>query len=376
MKQTTTLIALLVLLITSCAVTEPLTSVVDVTRIVEVTQIAPVAETDEKQAAETPSPGESAPADETSSTGEDLSLGGESSIQESGPEVGGCAIFPADHIWNVRVNNLPVHPNSDAYVSAIGRDEYTHADFGSGEWEGEPIGIPFNLVPGDQPKVNVAFDYADESDPGPYPIPENVSIEGGPNSSGDRHILLIDQDNCVLYEIYDAYLYDDGSWHAGSGAIFDLGSYTLRPDEWTSADAAGLPIFPGLVLYDEIIAGEIKHALRFTASQTQQAYVWPARHYASDITDSDYPPMGQRFRLRADFDISGFSHEMQVILQALKTYGMILADNGAPWFISGAPDPRWNNDSLREFHQIPGSAFEAVDVSSLMVDPDSGQTRP
>jgi hypothetical protein len=232
-------------------------------------------------------------------------------------------------------------------------------------------------VPGTQPPVTVTFDYDDESDPGPYPIPPDAPIEGGPDSDGDRHVLVLDRDNCVLYEMWDSWPQPDGSWHAGSGAVFDLDSYDLRPDGWTSADAAGLPILPGLVRYDEVAAGEIRHAIRFTARQTNgDYYVWPARHKASSLSGSQYPPMGQRFRLKDEFDISGFSPEVQVILQAMKTYGIILADNGSNWFISGVPDERWDNDVLRELKQVHGSDFEAVDVSSLTIDPDSGQTRP
>ena len=290
------------------------------------------------------------------------------------PEVAGCPVFPADNIWNVPVDTLPLDANSDAYVATIGASSYLHPDFGSGTWEGEPIGIPYMDVPGAQPKVAVTFtDYGDESDPGPYPIPPDPPIEGGPDSDGDRHILIVDRDNCILYELYDAWPQPDGSWQAGSGAIFDLNSHALRPAGWTSADAAGLPILAGLVRYDEVASGEIRHAIRVTAPQTRRAYIWPARHYASSLTGAQYPPMGQRFRLKAGFDISGFSTEVQVILQALKTYGMMLADNGASWFISGHPDERWDNDVLRELRQVHGSDFEAVDVSSLMVDPDSGQ---
>jgi len=297
---------------------------------------------------------------------------------QSPPQVAGCAIFPADNIWNARVDDLPLDANSAAYVATIGSGAYLHADFGSGDWppgSGSPIGIPYVDVPSTQPEVAVTFDYADESDPGPYPIPPAAPIEGGPDSDGDRHVLVLERDSCVLYELYAAYPQPDGSWHAGSGAIFDLNSHTLRPETWTSADAAGLPILPGLIRYDEVAAGEIRHAVRVTAPETQKAYVWPARHYASSLTGTQYPPMGQRFRLRADFDVSGFSPEVQVILRALKTYGMILADNGASWFISGAPDERWDNDALHELHQAHGSDFEAVDVSSLMVDFDSGQVK-
>jgi hypothetical protein len=296
-----------------------------------------------------------------------------------GPQIEGCWVFPADHIWNVPVDTLPEAANSAAYIATIGADTGLHPDFGSGEWppgSGSPIGIPFTTVPGTQPLVDVTFDYDDESDPGPYPIPPDAPIEGGPDSDGDRHVLVLDRDNCVLYETFYAWPQPDGSWEAGSGAVFDLNTYDLRPDGWTSADAAGLPILPGLVRYDEVAAGEIRHAIRFTAPQTRRAYVWPARHYASSLTGSQYPPMGQRFRLKANFDISGFSPEVQVVLQAMKTYGIILADNGSAWFISGVPDERWDNDVLRELKQVHGHDFEAVDVSSLMIAPDSGQAQP
>ena len=273
------------------------------------------------------------------------------------------------------MDTLPPDTNSDAYVATIGASDYVHADFGSGTWDGGPIGIPYVDVPSTQAGVSVTFDYDDESDHDPYPIPPDAPIEGGPDSDGDRHVLVLDRDNCILYELFYAWPQPDGSWYAGSGAIFDLSSHELRPVGWTSADAAGLPILPGLVRYEEVASGEIRHAIRFTAPQTCQAYVWPARHYASDLTGLQYPPMGQRFRLRADFNIAGFSPEVQVILQALKKYGMILADNGSSWFISGVPDERWDNDVLHELHQVHGSDFQAVDVWSLMVDPDSGQVR-
>jgi hypothetical protein len=295
------------------------------------------------------------------------------------PQIAGCNIFPVDHIWNTPIDDLPVDANSAAYINTIGAGTGLHPDFGSGVWppgSSSPIGIPFTTVPGTQPLVDVSFGYAGESDPGPYPIPPDAPIEGGPSSDGDRHVLVLDRDNCVLYEMWNSWPQSGGSWYAGSGAIFDLKSYTLRPDGWTSADAAGLPILPGLVRYDEVASGEIRHAIRFTAPETRHAYVWPARHYASDLTGSQYPPMGQRFRLKADFDITGFSPEVQVILQAMKTYGIILADNGSSWFISGAPDERWDNDVLHELGQVHGSDFEAVAVSSLMVDPNSGQAQP
>jgi hypothetical protein len=292
----------------------------------------------------------------------------------AGPSLAGCPIYCVRNIWNVRSDRLPVDPNSTTYVQTVGPSDYVHADFGSGLWDGGPIGIPFVVVPGDQPKVPVSFDYDDESDPGPYPIPDNPPIEGGPDADGDRHILMLDADNHTLYELYYAWPNGDGTWSAGSGAIYDLTDNSLRPETWTSADAAGLPILPGLVRYDEVASGEIRHAIRFTVSQTRKAYVWPARHYASSLTGSQYPPMGQRFRLKATVDISGFPPQARVILQALKTYGMILADNGSDWYISGAPDERWDNEDLHTLHAITGADFEAVDSSSLMLDPDSGLT--
>ncbi len=296
----------------------------------------------------------------------------------AGGEISGCPIFPADNIWNVPVDKLPLDPRSDDYVSSIGREEPAHADFGSGIWPpqtGGPIGIPFITVAGDAPRVPVTFKYDQESDAGPYPIPADAPIEGGPNASGDRHVLVLDRDNCILYEVFKAFPENGASrWRGDSGAVFDLRSNGLRPDTWTSADAAGLPILPGLVRFEEVASGEITHALRFTAPRTRKAHVWPARHNASDLTSSTFPPMGQRFRLRADFDESGFDPQVRVILRALKKYGMILADNGSSWFLSGVPDERWDNDLLRQLRTLRGRDFEAVDTSSLMVDPDSART--
>ena len=293
------------------------------------------------------------------------------------PTLARCPLLPADNIWNARVDGLPLDKNSLTYVNTIGATAHAHADFGSGLWDGGPIGIPYVVVPGGQPMVNVDFvAWPGESDPSPYPIPANAPIEGGPSSSGDRHVLVLDQGNCTLYELGAAYPNSDGTWSANCGAVFDLNSDALRPSTWTSADAAGLPILPGLVRYDEVASGAITHALRFTVLETRDTFVWPARHQASHLTGSQYPPMGERFRLKNNFDISSFSPPVQVILQALKTYGMILADNGSPWYISGAPDERWNNDVLHELHQVPGSEFEAVDVSSLMSDPNSGRVGP
>ena len=236
-----------------------------------------------------------------------------------------------------------------------------HADFGSGLWDGGPIGIPFVTVGKHQPRVPVSFDYADESDRGPYPMPRNAPIEGGRQSDGDRHVIVVDRSRCRLYELYAAYPHAGGArWGAGSGAIWNLRSNHLRPRGWTSADAAGLPILPGLARYDEVKRGHIDHALRFTAERTRQAFVFPARHFASDLTDPNLPAMGQRLRLKRGFDISRFPRQARIVLTALKRYGMILADNGSSWYVSGAPDPRWSNDQLHTLGSVPGSAFEVV----------------
>ena len=303
-----------------------------------------------------------------------LALFAVSGATAQSPMIGNCPVLPADNIWNTPVDQLSVSANSSTWVSTIGTAKTLHPDFGSGLYNGAPIGIPYITVPGTQTKYPATFTYADESDPGPYAIPLNAPIEGGSQSTGDRHTLSIDTDNCILYELYAAYP-QTASWIAGSGAIFNLLSNALRPSGWTSTDAAGLPIFPGLLRYDEVAAGEIRHAIRFTVPQTQNTFVWPARHYASSLTGSQYPPMGARFRLSAAFDISGFSATNQVILRALKKYGMMLADNGSAWYISGAPDSRWNNDDLHNLGLIVGSDFEAVDVSGLMIDPNSGQAK-
>jgi hypothetical protein len=300
----------------------------------------------------------------------------DSTSAQAQPSIQGCVILPANNIWNTPVDQLAPDPYSSSYVNTIGAATGVHPDFGSGTWDGGPMGIPYEVVPGGQPRVQIAFDYADESDPGPYPIPPDAQIEGGSGSSGDRHVLVLDTDQCRLYETWSTYPQSDGSWHAGSGAVFDLRSNGLRPSGWTSADAAGLPILPGLVRYEEVASGDIRHALRFTAPKTRRAFVWPARHYASSLTAAELPPMGQRFRLKAGVDISRFSTEVQVILRALKKYGMILADSGSAWYVSGAPDSRWDNDVLvRELKEIKGSDFEAVDVSSLTVNRESGEAK-
>ena len=312
-----------------------------------------------------------------------LALGCAPTLAETpNPTIAGCPVFPQDNIWNTRVDHLPVDPRSQQYVASIGADQSLRADFASGTYQGAPVGIPFIVVPFRQPKVTLHFQafgnepaIPEESDHGPYPIPRDAPIEGGPNSKDDRHVIIVQEGSCTLFELYKAVPYSDGSWGAVGAARFDLTDHELRIDGRTSADAAGLPIFPGLVRFEEVQAGEIRHALRFTAPRTRRAYVWPARHFASSNTDPALPPLGQRFRLRANFDISGFSPANQVILRALKTYGMMLADNGSPWFLSGTPNAGWNNDQLRELMRIKGSDFEAVDVSSLQVGPDSGQAR-
>ena len=284
------------------------------------------------------------------------------------PQIGGCAIFPANNIWNTPVDKFPVDPHSSAWINTIGRTTGFHMDFGSGTWDGGPIGIPYNVVGGTAPKVKFIFQYADESDPGPYPMPASPKIEYG----SDHHLLVVDSSTCTLYEVYAAHK-SGGKWYGGSGAIWDLNSNTLRPDTWTSADAAGLPILPGLVRYDEIAAGAINHAIRFTASETNR-YIWPARHLTSDDPDHpEIPPMGARFRLKASFDISPYPAELQVILRTMQTYGIILADNGSDWYVSGVPDERWDNTMLHRLDALTGNDFEAVDSSGVMVDPDSGE---
>jgi hypothetical protein len=276
----------------------------------------------------------------------------------------GRTVFPPDNPWNTRVDTLPVDPNSATLIASIGSTGHLHADFGA-NWNGGPFGIPYVLVSGRTQRLPVTFEYADESDPGPYPIPPNAPVEGGASSTGDRHVLIVDTDRWKLYELYAAYPHG-GYWTAGSGAIFDLRSNALRPAGWTSADAAGLPIFPGLVRYDEVVGRKvIRHALRFTVARTRRAYVYPARHWASSSTSPSLPPMGMRVRLKATYNIAGFPECARVVLQALKTYGMIVADNGSNWFISGAPDPRWNDEELNTLKTVPGSAFEVVKMGPL-----------
>jgi hypothetical protein len=276
-----------------------------------------------------------------------LTLGGSAA---SAPQIAGCPIFPATNPWNQRVDALPVAPNSATIIRSIGLDAPVHADFGSGLWEGQPIGIPYNVVTAAQTKAHVRFEYADESDKGPYPIPAHPKIEGG----SDHHVLIVDKSSCRLYELGGVQRTGSG-WTAWAGAIWNLRSNAVRPATWTSADAAGLPILPGLARY-----GDLGHALRFTAERTRRAFVYPARHYASDATDPSLPPMGLRVRLKASFDTHGFPPQARAVLETLKRYGMILADNGANWYITGAPDPRWSNDDLHSLGRVRGSDFEVV----------------
>jgi hypothetical protein len=267
------------------------------------------------------------------------------------PVIAGCPIFPASNPWNQRVDTLPVAANSAMMIRSIGLDAPVHADFGSGHYNGQPIGIPDNVVSGSQAKTRVRFEYADESDKGPYPIPAHPKIEGG----SDHHILIVDKTSCRLYELGGAQKTSSGTWHAWAGAIWNLRSNAVRPLTWTSADAAGLPILPGLARY-----GDLNHALRFTAERTRRAFVYPARHYASNSTDPSLPPMGLRVRLKASFKTGGFPPQARAVLGTLKRYGMILADNGSNWYITGAPDPRWSNDDLHSLGQVHGSDFEVV----------------
>jgi len=285
---------------------------------------------------------------------------------EGQPKTASCPVFPASSHWNQPVDGLAVDPRSDAIVSSIGRDDNAHADFGSGLWDGGPIGIPYVVVGRGQPSVPVRFDYADESDRGAYPIPRDAPVEGGRGADGDRHVIVVDRHRCMLHELYAAHPVDGGRrWRAGAGARWDLRSNRLRPRGWTSADAAGLPILPGLVRWDEVSRGRIDHALRITVPRTRRAFVYPARHHASHSNDRRLPAMGQRVRLRRGFDLSGFPPQARVVLAALKRYGALVADNGSAWYVSGAPSPRWDNDDLSSLRRVRGSDFEVVDTAGL-----------
>jgi hypothetical protein len=278
----------------------------------------------------------------------------------SNPALGARRVFPSDNPWNADISAQPVDPSSATLIASCGLRNL-HPDFGS------VYGIPYVLAGSGTPKRPLTFDYADESDPGPYPIPDGAPIEGGASSTGDRHVLVVDTVAWKLYELFDAHPLNGGaSWSAGAGAVFDLASNALRPMYWTSADAAGLPIFPGLVRYDEAVTkGAIEHAVRFTCPRTRKGFISPARHYASSDTSSALPPMGMRVRLAASFDVGTYPAEVQVILRAMKKYGMILADNGSGWYVTGAPDPRWDDDRLGALKQVPSSAFEVVRMGAV-----------
>lgn len=275
------------------------------------------------------------------------------------PWAPGCTLFPADNVWNRTVADLPVAADSDRMISAIGLDATLHPDFS----DAGNYGIPFNVVTRATKRVRVAFDYADESDRIGYPIPRRPKIEGG----SDRHILIVDRDRCRLYELFAARR-SGGIWRAGSGASWDLRSNRLRPSGWTSADAAGLPILPGLVRWDEARRGVIRHALRFTAPRSRNRFIYPARHQAGEA-DPGLPPMGLRVRLKRSVSLAGFGPQARVVLTALRDYGMILADNGSPWYLTGAPSRGWDDDDLRALGRISGRDFEVVDTSSLRSGP-------
>jgi hypothetical protein len=277
------------------------------------------------------------------------------------PMIGGCRVLPADNAWNSKVDSLPVRNNSSALISNISATRNLHPDFGGGG----QYGIPNIVVPASEPKRAMHWTaYGDEADPGPYPIPPNAPVEGAPATDGDRHVLVLQKGTCHLYELYRGF-WRGNHWDADVGVNWNLSSNALRPMGWTSADAAGLPILPGLVRYDEVAAGHIDHAVRFTVPISQKGYILPATHYASSSTNPNLPPMGLRVRLKASYSLSRFHGQSLVILKALKTYGMIVADNGSPWFITGAADPRWNDDDLNQIKSVPGTAFEAVDTGPV-----------
>jgi hypothetical protein len=280
-----------------------------------------------------------------------------------GRGTGGCSVFPKSSPWHEKVADLPVSPLSNEYIASIGADLNLHPDFG----HERAYGIPYAVVPAGQPKVAIHFTaYGSQSNPGPYPIPAGAPVEGGQSASGDRHVIVLAQGTCKLYELWDAYPQADGSWDAGSGAVFNLRSDRLRPNGWTSADAAGLSIFAGLIRYDEIKRGYINHAIRFTVPETQAGFIHPATHFASSSTNPDLPPMGLRLRLESSYPIATFPRTDRIILQAMKTYGLIVADNGSPWFFQGATDPRWNDNVLDALKTVPGSAFQVVETGPIL----------
>ncbi len=310
----------------------------------------------------------SRPAPQSSSESTAVKAEEDSDLYGPGASLNGFRPFPDSDPWNQRIDESPVDPSSDQILAYIGLDGHLHPDFGAGTWQGSKIGIPYIVVPGDEPKVTVEYQaYGDQSDQGPFPIPFDTPVEGDPYDRGDRHAIVIDRDNWVLYELFRAFPQNGGArWTADSGAIFDLKTNTVRPKGWTSADAAGLPIFPGLVRYDEVgEQKEIRHAIRFTLAETRRAFVPPASHWASSKEHPLLPPLGMRVRLRKDFDTTGYADDVKVILTCLKRYGMILADNGSDWFISGAPDERWNNDELRQLRKVKVSDLEIIKMDGL-----------
>lgn len=289
-----------------------------------------------------------------------VATGGVLAQAHPSPRERGCPVFPASNMLNQDISHAPVDPRSAQYIASIGADVHLHADFGTPP----EYGIPYVVVGPHQPRVPIRFtEYGEESNPGPYPVPLNAPVEGA-GAEGDRHVLVMQSGTCKLYELYNAHR-AGGGWDAGSGALFNLQSNALRPEGWTSADAAGLPIFPLLVRYPEVKAGAIDHALRVTAPRTQRGYIHPATHFASNSSDPALPPMGLRLRLKANYPLARFHGQALVILRALKRYGLIVADNGSPWYITGAPDPRWNNEDLDQLKTVPGSAFEAVRTEAI-----------
>ncbi|MET8311703.1 hypothetical protein [Micromonospora sp. NPDC005173] len=290
------------------------------------------------------------------------------------PGVAACSVFPADNVWHADVSRRPVHSRSAAIIGTIGPASAVHADFGAGTWQGASIGIPITVVAGGQRRVQVTFEYSGESDPGPYPIPPDAAVEGGPRGDGDRHVIVWDRDACRAYELFDAHPVGAG-WRAGSGAVFDLRSNRMRPAGWTSADAAGLSILAGLVRYDEVAAGQIDHAIRVTVPRTRTGWTWPASHSASGNTESSLPQLGQRLRLKRSVDVARLPRQARIVAEAMQRYGVIVADHGSAWFISGAPDRRWDNDALHTLGGLRGNDFEVVDVAGMMVSRTSGATR-
>jgi hypothetical protein len=294
-----------------------------------------------------------------------------------GASLHGFIPFPANNAWNQNISQSSVDPNSDAIINFIGTSIPLHPDFGAGLYQGSTIGIPYVVVSGD-PFVNIRFTaYGSESDPSPMPIPHNAPIEGYPHpGDGDRHVLVLDRDNCWLYELYHSHAQKDGSWKANSAAVWDLLNDEQRPYTWTSADAAGLPIFPGLARYDEVASGQIQHALRFTLQYSRQAFTPPASHWAPNSTNAQAAPIGMRLRLKAAYDISSFPPQAKVILTALKQYGMIMADNGSSMYVSGDPDNRWSNDDLGTLKEVPASAFEVILMDPIYTPDNLPQGKP